>query len=203
MEHFAWPIAALIFGVVSLFLFRTNIAGRIDKVLKIERNGVTIGQEPTQSVPESMGTGFQEMMDLANSPLLLEREAQLREALKARGITGDSEAAKVLTRALASSHLSLQWEQIERMIYGSQLSILVEMNARPNGLSVEDIKSVFDAAAKQFPDTYKNYGFSDYVNFLTEMGLVAKGGVGYQITLTGKEFMIWLVKSGRTHRRHN
>jgi hypothetical protein len=34
-------------------------------------------------------------------------------------------------------------------------------------------------------------------------GLIAKGGDGFQVTLEGKEFMIWLVKTGRTYRRDN
>jgi hypothetical protein len=203
MEYVAWPIVVLILGLVALCMFKRNIAGRIDKIKKIERIGVSLESDQTQSIPEIKGSGFQELMDLASSQLLRNRENNVRNELKTRGITNDQEIIKILTRAFASSQLTLQWEQIEKVIFGSQLALLVDMNARPAGLTVAEIKLYYDNAAKQNPLVYANYTFEQYVYYLETVQLIVKGGSGYQVSLEGKEFMVWLVQSGRTHARPN
>jgi hypothetical protein len=203
MEYLAWPGVVLVLGLVALFMFKRNIAGRIDKIKRIERVGVSMESEQTQSVQESKGSGFQELMGLASSPLLRDRENNIRNELKARGITNEQEIIKILTRACASVQLTLQWEQIEKVIFGSQMAMIVQMNAHPAGLSVGAMKTYFEAAAKQFPEVYANYTFEQYVNYLVSMQLILKGGAGYQVSLEGKEFMVWLVHTGRTHARPN
>jgi hypothetical protein len=203
MEFLAWPAVVLILGLIALFMFKRNIAGRIDKIHKIDRIGMQIGSEQAQSLPEAKGSSFQELMDLASSPLLRERENNIRDALKARGISNEQESIKVLIRALASSQLTLQWEQIERGIFGSQVVILVEMNTKHAGLPVDVLRKVYDEMAKKYPSTYDGYTFDQYVGYLETNRLMTKGGDGYQVTLEGKEFMVWLVQSGRTYQRPN
>lgn len=203
MEFLAWPAVVLILGLIALFMFKRNIAGRIDKIHKIDRIGMQIGSEQAQSLPEAKGSSFQELMDLASSPLLRERENNIRDALKARGIANEQESIKVLMRALASSQLALQWEQIEKGIFGSQVAILVEMNTRHAGLPVDVLRKVYDEMAKKYPSTYEGYAFDQYVSYLETNRLMTKGGDGYQVTLEGKEFMVWLVQTGRTHQRPN
>ena len=205
MEYLAWPCVVLILGLVALFLFKREVAKLIDRVRKIDRTGITTGGDHSQSqtLPESKASSFQELMDSASSPLLRERENFIRDALKARGISNEQEAVKILTRALAGSQLTVQWEQIEKVIFGSQVAILVEMNTRPAGLSLEALHKVYDAVAKQFPSTYEGYTFEQYIGYLDAVRLIVKGGDGYQITLEGKEFMVWLVQTGKTYQRPN
>ncbi len=203
MEYLAWPGVVLVLGLVALFLFKRNIAGRIDKIKRIERVGVSMESEQAQPVQETKSSGFQELMDLASSPLLRERENNIRNELKTRGIANEQEIIKILNRACASLQLTLQWEQIDKIIFGSQLAMIVQMNAHPAGLSVEAMKTYYDAAVKQFPEVYMNYTFEQYVNYLVSAQLILKGGSGYQVSLEGKEFMVWLVQTGRTHARPN
>jgi hypothetical protein len=203
MEYLAWPSVVLVLGIVGLFAFKRNIAGLIDRIRKIERLGITTALDQTQSLPESKTTGFQELMDLVSSPLLRQREVVIRDSLKAKGVTGEQEAVKLLTRAVAALGLQLQWEQLDRSIYGSQVALMIAVNASARGLSVEQIKGFYDTAAQQFPATYKSYAFEEWLSFLEAMQMVVKGGGGYMITLEGKEFMSWLVQTGRTHPRPN
>ena len=135
MEYLAWPAVVLVFAIVFLIMFRKNIAGCIDKIRKIERGGVSISTDSSQALPdakaltETKAGGFQELMDLASSALLRERENTIRNELRTRGITNEQETIKILTRACASVQLTLQWEQTEKVIFGSQLGLLVDMNA--------------------------------------------------------------------------
>jgi hypothetical protein len=203
MEYLAWPIVALILGIVFLVMFRRNIGGSIDKLQKIERLGVSMGTGQTQTAPENRSSGFQEMMDPLNSPLLLQQEKIIRDGLKSKGITNEQEIIQILTRALAKASFGLRWEQAERFIFGSQLGVLVAMNANALGLTIQQAKEFYDAATRQFPATYKNYRFEQWLQYLEGYQLISKGGNGYQITIEGKEFMAWLIYIGRTHQRPN
>jgi hypothetical protein len=203
MEYLAWPAVGLILGLVFLLMFKRNIGGCIDKIQKVERMGVSLGTEQTQTVSETKSSGFQEMMDSVSSQLLRQQEANIRDALKAKGITNEQETVKVLTRAVASASLVLRWEQIDRILFGSQLNALVAINANSLGLSIQQLKGFYDAAVQQFPAVYKTYRLEQWLQFLENQKLITKGGNGFQITIDGKEFMAWLVHAGRTHPHPN
>jgi hypothetical protein len=203
MEYLAWPAVVLVLGLVALFMFKRNIAGRIDKIQKIERIGVSMGAEQTQAVSETKRSGFQELMDSTSSPLLRQQESKIRDDLNARGVTNEQEIIKVLTRAAAGLWLVIRWEQLDRIIFGSQLMMLIALNASALGLSVEQIGEFYKVAKNQFPAAYENYLFEQWLGFLVSQGLISKGGNGYQVTLDGKEFMSWLVQAGRTQPHPN
>ncbi len=203
MEYLAWPAVVLILGIFALFMFKRNIAGRIDKIQKIERIGVSIGTEQQQPSPEAKDSGFNQVMDATSSPLLREREIIIRDALKTKNITNQEEIIKVLTRALASSQLTSEWISIDRDIFGSQLAALVAINAAPSGFTNEQLKVFYAQATTAFPATYENFSFEQWLKFLEAFQLIAPSGQGFQITLRGKDFMSWLVTTGRTHQRPN
>jgi hypothetical protein len=203
MEYLAWPAVGLILGLVFLLMFKRNIGGCIDKIQKVERMGVSIGTEQTQTVSETKTSGFQEMMDSVSSQLLRQQEANIRDSLKAKGITNEQETVKILTRAVAGASLALRWEQIDRLIFGSQLNALVATNANSLGVSIQQLKGFYDGAVQQFPAVYKTFRFEQWLQFLETQKLISKGGNGFQITIDGKEFMAWLVHTGRTHPHPN
>jgi hypothetical protein len=203
MEYLAWPAVGLVLGLVFLLMFKRNIGGCIDKIQKVERLGVSLANEQSQAIAEPRVGAFQEMMDSVSSALLRQQETNIRDALKAKGITNEQETVKLLTRALAATTLILRWEQIDRAIFGSQLNALVAINAAPTGLTVGQIQGYYNTAAQQNPILYKTYGFDRWIQFLESQKVVVKGGNGYQITADGKEFMAWLVHAGRTHPHPN
>jgi hypothetical protein len=203
MQYVAWPLVVLIAIIVFLVMFRGNIAGLIDKIRKVERTGISMEAEQAQAGPvAAKASGFQELMDSANSPVLRRQETTLRETLKAKSIS-DQESITILIRAVAVFSLSLRWEQIDRLIFGSQLTALVATNANSLGLSFPQIKTFYDVAAQQSPAVYENFQFEQWLQFLETHQLISKGGNGVQITMDGKEFMAWLVHAGRTHLHPN
>lgn len=203
MEHFAWPAVVLVLGLFGLFMFKRHVGGLIERIRKIDKTGITTGNVPDQgqALVESKPKAFEALMDAANSPVLLAREARIREQLDAKGINNEQERIRVLTRALAESQIIMWSQQIDAVIYGSQLNLLVTLNSRPAGMTVAEMKPFYDAAASQHPNLYANDSFERYLNFLVVSGLIRANTSGFEITLEAKEFLQWLVRSGRTHPR--
>jgi hypothetical protein len=114
--------------------------------------------EQTQSgQTEGRASDFQELMDSANSQTLGNQEARIREGLKSKRLPNDQETISLLIRASASLSLSLRWEQIDQLIFGSQLNGLVVINANALGISVAQMRAFYGAAAMKNTEVYKNF----------------------------------------------
>jgi hypothetical protein len=183
-------------------MFKRNLAGLIDKIRKVERTGISMEAEQTQAQAnqkEEKASDFRELMDTSSSQVLRNQEARIREGLKSKRLPNDQETIALLIRTSASLWLSLRWEQIDRLIFGSQLNALVVMNASALGLTMQQVGGFYEAAVAKSPDVYKNFPVEQWLQFLETHQLIIRGGNGVQITIDGKEFMVWLVNTGKTH----
>ncbi|RTL14048.1 MAG: hypothetical protein EKK56_02485 [Flavobacteriaceae bacterium] len=86
-------------------------------------------------------------------------------------------------------------EKIYSSIYGSQIRLLQKLNYSRE--KTEEIKYLYDNAVKYFPETYKNYSYDNYLNYLVVQGLIVfEDDKDYiSITETGKDFLRYLVES--------
>jgi hypothetical protein len=202
MKYIAWPAAFLIFGLVFIFVFRKAIYSLLMKIQKISKDGIQTNNVIQTQKDVEKKPSADELMKSFDSVVLLDFETAIKKDLESRQLDS-KEAIDILSRHLAATQLALRFESINTSIYGSQISLLKYLNSRvPQGEAVENIKSYFyDSAAVLYPDLYNHYPFEAYLHFLVSRTLIVGTGNTYNITNLGRDFLIYLVQSGKSEVR--
>jgi hypothetical protein len=182
--------------------------------LKIGKEGVSIDaavaaaavsvQSESPPVDNSLTTGDAEAdQKLASakrvgmSVVLREQEDRIRADLQTLKISDTpKEAIDVLVRNLAAYQLYHAAERLYRLIFGSQLSALKEMNLL-GPMNRDKLREFYDAAAANFPQIYDKYPFEAYLGFLrTNRLITSNDDINFAITNLGREFLQWMVAEG-------
>jgi hypothetical protein len=202
MQYLAWPGAFLIFALVFIFVFKKSITSLFMRVQKISKEGIQTGDVTQIQENTDKKSSAEELMRAFDSVVLLEGETLIKKDLEKRELN-DKEAIDILSRHLAATQLALRFEGIYSSIWGSQINLLKHLNSKaPLGDTVENIKSgYYDVAAMFYPDVYKSYSFDAYLYFLTSLTLIIKTDRGYGITNLGRDFLIYLVQTGKSESR--
>ncbi len=106
--------------------------------------------------------------------------------------TLDIDRETALFRALARSNLREHFERSHRIIWGSQIRALQELNSVPTA-NVNFLKPFYDTAANAEPNVYEKYSFDDWLRFLEGQVLLIRKGDMVEITMEGQEFLKYLV----------
>jgi hypothetical protein len=200
MKYLAWPGAFLILGLVFIFVFKKAIFSLLMKIQKISKEGIQTGS--IIQTQENTKSSADELMKAFDSVVLLEGETLVKKDLESRGLD-DKKAIDILSRHLVATQLALRFEHIYSNIWGSQINLLKYLNGRvPYGDTAENIKSIFyDSAAIIYPEVYNNYPFETYLYFLTSKTLIIRADNIYNITNLGRDFLIYLVQTGKSEAR--
>ena len=175
----------------------------IDRWKEVGRHGIKSGSDSPQEQPqkEVSGKTVDELMQAFDSATLLEQEKRIRQGMEKQGL-GDTETAKVLIRHLSIAQIHVAFQRFDYEIFGSQVNLLQQLNAATTPMPVENVRNYYETAAVAYPDVYKKYSFESWLNFLIDhAALVLMTGPGYQITQQGRDFLAYLVLTGRTHTR--
>jgi hypothetical protein len=142
------------------------------------------------------------LMKAFDSVILLESETFIKKDLENRGLD-DKKAIDILSRHLAATQLALRFEYIYSSIWGSQINLLKYLNSRaPYGDTVESIKSIFyETATSLYPEVYNNYSFEAYIHFLISRTLIVQSDNIFNITNLGRDFLIYLIQTGKSESR--
>lgn len=98
----------------------------------------------------------------------------------------------------AAALVAAAFEQIEGVIWASQVQLLSDLNALPMGMDSEQAKArYYDTATARFPAHFANYPFDSYLRFPASFGLLAEHGQTLEITERGREYLLWRVRSGK------
>ena len=200
MEHFGWPAAAVILVIFFLIVFRKDISALLRRAQKIGKNGIQIFAPQSQGFPEKKSSA-EELMRAFDSLTLLEKEKSIKKDLESRGLLNQQEVIDVLIRHLAVAQMSLAFEYINKLIWGSQLEILVHLNAKPQGEPPDMLKPSYENAALTYPTAFAGYTFDQYLNFLVSTKLITFREGKYFIANFGRDFLAYLVNTGQTSLR--
>jgi hypothetical protein len=58
----------------------------------------------------------------------------------------------------------LRWERTYNFSYGSQLRLLQRLNEHPPSLPEQQVREIYDATAKQYPQIFRVYPFEGWVS---------------------------------------
>jgi hypothetical protein len=82
------------------------------------------------------------------------------------------------------------------LIFRSQLEALAELNSR-GLIPVADLKKHYDKAKVDYPQTYSNYSFDQWLDFLKSRTLIARyPSEMVELSFYGKDFMKYLAHAG-------
>jgi len=191
-----WPIVVLVVAVVALFLFRAQIDAFIGRTRKVGKGGIeTFESQPPQ--PTEGKKGVDEFFRSFDSPLLIEAEQLLLKDIEGRKIERGADREKALVRALASTNIVLHFERVYSLLWASQLACLRYLNPRDQGTEVAEIVPFYNLAKADYPTWYENYSFDQWIGFLQAVNLVVERDSRVFITVAGREFLKYLVESGK------
>lgn len=203
MKELAWPGAFLILGVLFLFLFRRQIASFLSRATKLKgpKFEIRAGEAQDQVTRLAEPSAAEDLMRAFDSVALRGREDRIRHDLRARGLTEGPDVINVLVRHLAAVQMANNYQRIDRVIFGSQLEILLHLNSQSAPVPRDTVRGLYDAAAASAPDFFKSYSFDPYLKFLSSNGLIADADGHLAITAEGRDFLVFLAQTGATARR--
>ena len=191
----AWPAAVVIFFI----WFRKPIAAIIERIKKISPSGgIETGSTPSQKSTTEDKKSADELMRGFDSIVLLEQEENIRKELQKYDLSTPEKTESILIKHLASTGLALRFEQINKVIWGSQIKILEKLNSTIDGATKEDLLPYYNMAVEQNPDIISAYSFENYMDYLIRNILVLQDGTHYKITNLGVDFLGYLVNTGQT-----
>lgn len=189
-------IGIVILGVLFFVIFWKPIAELIRKIRNIGKGGINFGGKQEEELnPESTGKTVEELTRTLNSQLL-EENAQFIRGLLAGWKLNDKDSVEVLVKHYSALQIAYIFEQIYRLIFGSQLNALDFLNTQPTAQPREAVRIFYTLAASQYPEYYRSYSFEDWLGFMKQSILVREDAGLLHITVMGREFLTHLTKAG-------
>lgn len=117
--------------------------------------------------------------------------------MQALSLEATADTIDILVRQLAVTQAIAAAETIYRTIFGSQITLLRNMNTTPGTVPRQVVEAFYSAAALRFTDLYATYSFQQWLNYLLENGLIeTKDQLQFSICVDGREFLKWLTDRG-------
>ena len=192
-----WPHVALIFAVFFALLFRKELSAFIARIRSV---GGKLGVEAGAPSPEIQNekkseAALAELMNIGDSVVLKEAEHLIKVDLEKRDISAQ-DSVRVLTRHLAATQLSLDYEQIHSRIFGSQIYLLKRLNeVQGQGKPPEFIEEHFERVRAVFPEL-ADWSLQQYMTFFYARTLVISKDGNVHITPKGVDYLVWVARTG-------
>jgi hypothetical protein len=194
-----WPHFAFLFGLVIVFVFRAQLKSLLGRVTSIDKTGIKTQPNPDIQREESkkLEAAHELMIGIGNSVVMQGIEERIRNDLAAKQLKIEDETSRVLVKHLAATIMSLEFEQIHSLVFGSQIYLLKRLNEVVGlGQTPESIKAHFENVQRLFNDAFSSWSQEKYLEFLFNRNLIALQDSRYHITAVGKEYLIWIAKNG-------
>lgn len=198
MDVITWPVATIIISIIFMIIFRKPITLLIPNIRRITKNGIEALPSQTQEVLGKKDP-IEDLKKEWGRKIIIDQEEIIKKDLEALKLDTDGKIS-VLMRRLATLVLAFRFENLSSIIWGSQLKILEYLNSS-YGVEIELIKPFYDVASQAYPAVFASYPFEQYFGFLTSNGLVVRQDNKYFITEFGREFLVYLATTGKTHYR--
>ncbi|MGH8280604.1 MAG: hypothetical protein ACRESI_03675 [Gammaproteobacteria bacterium] len=192
----AWPSVFLIIALVIIFVFKGQIATLIARTKKIGKGGLE-AYENQPPPPSEDRVGGPKLLTTFDSPMLSEAERLVSEDLKNRRIVSMEDKEQILIRALASANITMHFERIYGILWASQFACLQYLNSRDSGADVSELLPFYEAGKALYPTWYQNYLFDKWLGFLKDANFIAEFNSRILISISGREFLKYLISTGK------
>jgi len=190
----AWPVIV----AVAIWYFRTEIGEAIGRLKQIGPSGVGFTAPRQNEVrdlraPETVRPAA--TLPPAKTTTINLFEQQTKASLES---TPADMREPFLIRHLSEVRLELALERIYRQIFGSQISLLYQMNLSP--VSRQRAEQIYAKAAGEYSDFYSTYSFEQWLGFLWSAGLIVDATQQVLApTPAVPEFLSYMVANHLTH----
>ena len=200
MDFITWPVVALILGLVGMFVFRSPLAHLIGRTQKIGKDLLLAGPQSQPAAPTDERATVDEFMHSYDNKLLLEQEEAIRADIATRGLADKPELEMMLIRSLAATQILGHFERTYSSIWDSQLHLLRHLNSQDDGIDDAAVAEYYEVVVDEHPLLKDHQDIDGYLAFLESNNLVARSAGVVAISVVGREFLKWLVESGRPDR---
>ena len=192
-ETVVWPIAIIIIAL----LFRRPLVRFLDRVKNIKTTGVEVAAGEQDTAKFEVGpSATDEFARLFDNQLLVEREDQIRTELVRIVGADQTQKEKLLIRIIAAQAICQQFEATYQSIWGSQLTALQIANTTLDGVQSRTFETLYNQAVAQHKDWYANYSFERWLAYMESQFLSIRKDDKIYITLTGREFLKYIIHQG-------
>lgn len=207
IKNLSWQQVVLILALAyrgSVKSLRQNLKEWICRINKIKfgRDGLEVEASPADQQKKiskienaNQDSGVIKLKDFPTLPrteAIASVEYQLHDAVK--GVS-ENDKVDILIRNLAQARLEAAFGIVYAVIFGSQISGLIELAARRK-VSAQEVFEFFKPYEEKYPEIYTEYKFSGWSSFLINRGLIEVVGDDIRITDIGDDFLTWLRVKG-------
>ncbi len=199
-----WPHFAFAFCLVFMFVFKVQLRALLGRITSIDKTGIETQLDPEIQQEESKGIEAAKELLLAinNSVVLQVIEDRIKSELTTRQLVIEGETAEVLIKYLAAAEVALLFEQTQNLIFGSQIFLLKRLNeVAGQGQLPAMVDAHFLHIQKIFPEQFADWSLEKYLKFLHERGLIVYLNDRYHITHLGKEYLVWMARTGQVENK--
>ena len=198
VKAFGWPHFTFLFALIVLVVFKSQLAELITRITSIDKSGIKTTPAPEAQREKKKDEVVQELLfAIGDSIVLREIEGRIKADLDERGLESEGDSPKILIKHLAGAKLLLEFEQIQNLIFGSQIFLLKKLNeVVGQGRSREEVEAHF-ARVKELFEELKGWSFDQYMYFLIKRLLVTVDMNTYHITNLGVEYLTWMARTGQ------
>ncbi len=108
----------------------------------------------------------------------------------------DEQLRTLLVNGGALFGTMLEFENIHAIIFGSQISLLQDLNVGIT-MNMIRVKSFFEKAANVSPLIYAEYKFEGWLEFIRSRGLIQIEKDNVRITDKGRDFLKYIIQTGK------
>ncbi len=191
LKVLVWPLTLL----VVVIILRKNLRGVLDRIRKISYKDVSAelgaqvrSQEKAMKQPRAeTGLSSKQKKSLAAKA---DTVGSIKPPRKA------TETKKVIAQAneeIAVRDTLLDFERIYNVIFGSQIQLLLDLNANKDGLPIENTDAFFNKIMLKWRPNFTDWGFDKYMSYLLSTGLVEIYKNNAFITEKGQAFLNYLI----------
>jgi hypothetical protein len=187
----AWPLVIALIAWWQRDTFRKFLESLPRRPVTVKGPG---GWEATVGAAEQLQEARKPPIEAAiqtAAPAARPAVADLEGRLRAQLVGDQAQQTGVLLRELAETRVRAGHESIYRLIFGSQIQALKQLDLRGTA-TVQEARQYYDNLIPLHPDLYPNYPFESWLNFLVAMLLVQRDGDLLSTTIYGHDFLMYL-----------
>ena len=200
----SWPHFAFAFGLAFLLIFHEPLRALLGRVTSIDKNGIKTQPNPEiqREDPKKTEAAQELLLAIGNTVVLQEIEDRIRTDLTTRQLSVEGETIRVLIKYLAAARVGLEFEQIHNLIFGSQIYFMKTLNeVTGQGQVPAMVETHFQHVQSMFVDSFSDWSLEKYLYFLFERNLIVHQDDRYHITNLGKEYLVWMARTGRAENK--
>lgn len=198
LEILKWPIVVVLLLGGALIYLLPQLRGPISRLSRFKWKDAEASAEQAISAQTNVepanaaGAAAPHPFELGDNPHALAVVDQIHRNVTGMNFRSADERDRWLFREGAKIAIALDFEQIYRNVWSSQMELLGAANS-PAGEHVAGLQRRYDAATQNAPEVYRTYSVEAWRGFLEQNGLLTQAADRVFTTDKGRLFIQFLV----------